>query len=78
MTEAERIRSIEPRWLALLYIVLCLGAHFGDHDLRQEAELLKVSLCCVISSEGSRASNACRYATSLMNRPWKPSRPLYV
>jgi hypothetical protein len=43
MTEAERVRSIEPRWLALLYIVLCLGAHFGDHDARQELGLLKVS-----------------------------------
>jgi len=43
MTETERIRSIEPRWLALLYIVLCLGAHFGDHESRQESELLKVS-----------------------------------
>jgi hypothetical protein len=34
-----------PRWLALLYIVLSLGAHFGDEeDVDLEEQLLEVGV----------------------------------
>ena len=43
MDANEKKRVIEPRWLALFYIVLCLGSHFGASDADQEAHLLEVS-----------------------------------
>lgn len=43
MTKPERESGIEPRWLALFYIVLCLGAHFGDGSHSEESRLLEVS-----------------------------------
>ena len=43
MEPNEKKRVIEPRWLALFYIVLCLGSHFGASDAVQEADLLEVS-----------------------------------
>ena len=54
MSEMERNDSIHLRWLAMLYIVLCLGAHFGDEDeLPLEEQLLEVSrfqISCAQSS----------------------------
>jgi hypothetical protein len=43
MDAMERSRVIESRWMALFYIVLCLGLHFGDSNPVEEASLLEVS-----------------------------------
>ena len=32
MSASDRCRKVHCGWLALLYVVLCLGAHFGDED----------------------------------------------
>lgn len=44
MSPSERSRPSRARWLALLYVVLCLGAHFeDDEDTELEERLLEVS-----------------------------------
>ncbi|WRT63476.1 uncharacterized protein IL334_000381 [Kwoniella shivajii] len=39
MSISQRCETVHSRWLALLYIVLCLGDHFGDEELSTNATL---------------------------------------
>lgn len=44
MDSDRRKQTVHSRWLAMLFIVLCLGAHFGDHEEDAEEEVfLEVS-----------------------------------
>jgi hypothetical protein len=44
MDTDRRKQTVHSRWLAMLFIVLCLGAHFGDHEEDAEEEVfLEVS-----------------------------------
>lgn len=48
MSPSHRCSTVHSRWLALLYIILCLGDHFGDENMSTddtlEGQLLVVSL----------------------------------
>lgn len=48
MSPSHRRSTVHSRWLALLYIILCLGDHFGDENMSTddtlEGRLLVVSL----------------------------------
>ncbi|RSH94213.1 hypothetical protein EHS25_004016 [Saitozyma podzolica] len=39
METDRRKQTVHSRWLAMLFIVLCLGAHFGDHEEDAEEEV---------------------------------------
>lgn len=64
MSQNERETNIEPRWLALLYIVLCLGAHFGDGSRSEETRLLEVSLSILAKLTRRRVRIVCRLLIS--------------
>lgn len=39
MSPSHRRSTVHSRWLALLYIILCLGDHFGDEDMSTDVTL---------------------------------------
>ena len=77
--DAEHQKAVvHARWLAMLYIVLCLGAHFGDDDSPPEREksLLMASGVMTRRSEliRRRVRTVCRMPTFSTNPRSKPCK----
>lgn len=48
---ASRCRTVHSRWLALLYIILCLGVYFGEEEARDEGLLAVGDTPCSIVTQ---------------------------
>ncbi|WVQ80975.1 hypothetical protein IAT38_003082 [Cryptococcus sp. DSM 104549] len=64
MDLARRRQTVHARWLALLYIILCLGDHFGDEDVardsRLEGQLLMTIICLNLYLNNKNRASAAR------------------